>query len=156
MKKLFRLLGSLPLVFVFFLSFANYSFAQEGIVSATVRPNPLEVKISAPAVVNVGQWFDINVDVTNFGTETINDVVVVINNPQGLSVKGKKSIALGNLLPGETKPFSWEAKVSQPLDYIVQVEATGLLSGEVVTNSDTVVILTSGSLGAFLLKLIFG
>jgi len=152
-KKLFF---TLPLVFVFFLSFIGYSFAQEGTVSATVRPNPLEVKISAPTVVNVGQRFDINVDVSNLGTETVNDVVVVINKPQGLSVKGKKSLDIGNLLPGETKPIIWEAKASKPLDYIVQVEATGVLFGETITSSDTAVIFTTGSLGAFLFKLIFG
>ena len=153
MKKFFL---TLPLVFVFLLSFANYSFAQEGIVSATVRPNPLEVKLTFPSSVLVGEWFEVEAEVSNQGDITVSRVFATVNLPSGMSVRGLKK-RLGDLAPSEKKVIKWMVKANKPGNYVVQVEVKGKLLGEEISSSvSTSNIFATGSLGAFLLRLIFG
>lgn len=129
--------------------------AQTGTVSATVRPNPLTVDISVPASVTVGQWFDVTADVANLGQETLTQTVVSLNTPGEIKVKNQRK-KIGNLTAGTTQTLKWQAKANASGDFIIQVEATANLAAEQISSSDSQVISAVGSLGAFLLRLIFG
>ncbi len=146
---------TLPLVFVFFLSFANHSFAQEGTVSATVRPNPLEVIITASSTAIVGDWFEIKAEVSNQGDITIDKVSTTVNLPSGISIRGLKK-RLGNIPPGDMKAVTWLVRAKNPGVYIIQVEAKGKLLGEEISASDSANISATGFLGVFFFRLIFG
>lgn len=151
MKRLF----ALPILLVYLFVAASPTIAQTGTVSATVRPNPLKVEITVPANIIVGQWFEVSAEVSNLGSETVRSTKATINTPSGVKVRGKRK-GLGNLRPGETKIASWQVKVSDSGNFIIQVEATGKLLGEDISASGSTTISTAGSLGFFLFRLIFG
>ncbi len=153
MKKLFF---TLPLVFVFFLSLVNHSFAQQGSVSATVRPNPLEVEVFAPSGVTVGQWFEIKAEVSNLGMERISRAFTTLNTSPELNVRGSEKKNLGSLPSGGTKTVKWRVKVDSSGNYITTVEAKGKLLGEEILASDSVKIFATGSLSVLFFRLIFG
>ena len=83
---------SLPIILLaVFLVTAVPSFAQSAVLTATVRPNPLKVEITTPtSSVSVGKWFDINAEITNFGTEIVTKTTVTLNSPRELRVRNKK------------------------------------------------------------------
>jgi len=128
--------------------------AQGGVVTATVRPNPLKVSVSAQSSVTVGQWFDISADVTNLGDLTITSTVATISSSTELTVKGPKK-KIGNLAGGQTKTVTWRAKANNSGTFIIQVEATGNLADEQISSSDSLNISAVASLSHFLLRLIF-
>lgn len=149
---------TLGVIIISLLLFVPASFgsvyAQSGVVTATVRPNPLEVSVSAPPSVPVGQWFDISANVTNLGDLTITSTVATINASTELTVKGPKK-KIGNLAGNQIKTVTWRAKANSSGNFVIQVEATGNLAGEQISSSDSVNIFAVGSLGHFLLRLIF-
>ena len=151
MKKIFF---TFPLVLVLFLSFNGHSFAQGGIVSATVRPNPLEVKLTFPSAVPVGEWFEVTAEVSNKGDLGISKVSASLDVSSGISVRGKKK-RLGNLAAGEKKVVKWMIKVRRPGNYVAQVEAKGILLGEDILALDSSNTTALGSLGGFFFRLIF-
>ena len=69
---------------------ASPSFVQSSNLTATVTPNPLHVKVDAPSNVTVGEVFEIQVTVSNFGTEIVRSTSVTVNPPQDIKVNGKK------------------------------------------------------------------
>lgn len=142
-------------VFALFLATKSLASAQTGIVTATVRASPLKVEIKASPTIPLGQWFNIPVDVSNSGSQTIGNISVTINNPSGLSIKGKKSESIGDLAPGAIITVNWQAKTNTVGDYIIIADATGVLAGETLSTSDSELLSTSGSLGTFLRSLIF-
>jgi len=150
-----KLRFTLPLVFVFFLSFVGYPFAQEGTVSATVRPNPLEVKLTFLSAIPVGEWFEVTAAVSNQGDIVVSKASATINLHSGMRVRGLRK-RLGNFASGEEKVVTWLVRAKNPGEYIIQVEAKGKLLGEEISASDSANISVTGSLGAFLLRLIFG
>ncbi len=152
MKKLFF---TLPLVFVFFFSITSRSLAQEGTVSATVRPNPLEVIITSSSTAPVGEWFEVTAAVSNQGDIAVSKASATINLHSGIRVRGLKK-RLGDLAPGEKKAVTWLVRANKPGGYVIQVEASGKLGGEEIFASDTAIISATGSLGAFFFRLIFG
>lgn len=130
--------------------------AQSGVVTATVRPNPLEVTVSAPSTVTVGQWFDISADIANLGDQTITGTTATIHSPQEVAIKGGQKKKVGDLSGGLTKTVTWRAKATSTGSFVIQVEATGSLAGEQISSSDTTIISSVVSLGHRLLQLIFG
>ncbi len=151
MKKIFI---TFPLVLVLFLSFTGHSFAQEGTVSATVRPNPLEVNLTFPSAVPVGEWFEVTAEVSNKGDLGISKVSASLDVSSGISVRGKKK-RLGNLAAGEKKVVKWMIKVRRPGNYVAQAEAKGILLGEDILALDSSNTTALGSLGGFFFRLIF-
>ena len=147
---------SLPIILLaVFLLTAVPSFAQSASLTATVRPNPLKVKITAPSNVGVGKWFDISAEVTNFGTEIVTKTTVTLNSPRELRVRNKKK-RLGNLAAGETISLKWQVKAKSEGNFIVLVEASGRLEGEKISASDSRIITADDSIFLSLLRLIFG
>ncbi|MCH7730640.1 hypothetical protein IID21_03895 [Patescibacteria group bacterium] len=152
MKKLFVL----PLALVCLFGAAGSALAQSATLTATVRVNPLKVEVTAPGVVTVGEWFDIKAEVSNLGTERISRAFATLNTSPEINVRGNVKKRFGSLPPGGTKTIKWRVKVDSPGNYIVTVEAKGNLAGEEIVASDTDTISATGSLGAFLFRLIFG
>lgn len=130
-------------------------YAQSGVVTATVRPNPLEVSVSAPGGVVVGQWFDINADVANLGDQSITGIEAIIQTPTEVTVKGQKK-KVGTLAGSQTKTVTWRAKANSSGNFVIQVEASGNLAGEQISSFDSVLISAVNSLAFFLLRLIPG
>ncbi len=151
MRKLFIL----PIVIVFLLAAGSTAYAQSSTLTATVRPNPLEVEVFAPSNVSVGSWFDIKVEVSNLGTETVTNTSALISPPSELVVRGKRK-RIGNLSPGATQTITFRARANSSGTLIVTVEVAGELAGEDILASDTTIISASGSLADFLRRLIFG
>lgn len=134
---------------------AGSAHAQSGVVSATVRPNPLKVSVLAPSSVVVGQWFDISADVANLGDDPITQTIVTLNSPREIKVKATRE-KIGNLAAHQTTTVIWQAKANVAGNFIITVEASGKLLGEPISSSDSAAITAAGSLGAFFLRLIFG
>ena len=159
MKKLIRLLGRklrfiLPTALVYLFVAAGSAFAQSATLTATVRVNPLKVKVITLKPVTVGEWFEIPVAVSNLDSETITKTVATIHGSPKLAIKGKRE-RIGNLDSGK-ETIIWLAKANRPGNFVIQVEVTGELSGEEISASDTTIIPAIGSLGAFFFRLIFG
>lgn len=129
--------------------------AQSGLVVATVRPNPLEVSISAPSGVTVGQWFDVSADITNLGQDTITKTIATLNTPTEFQVKGQRK-KIGNLASHETKTVTWQVKANASGNFVITAEATGNLAGETISASDSTLITATGTLGVLLFRLLFG
>ena len=147
---------SLPIILLTVaLITAGPSFAQSSTLTATVRPNPLKVKITAPSNVGVGEWFDISAEVTNRGSEVITKTTTTLNSPRELRVRNKKR-RIGNLAAGETISLKWQAKAKNEGNFIVLAEASGRLAGEKISTSDSKIITADDSLILSLLRVIFG
>lgn len=152
MKTLGVIIASLVLFVAASTGIVN---AQSSVVTATVRPNPLKVSVSAPSTVVVGQWFDISADIANLGDQTITGTTATVNSPTEVTVKSPKK-KVGNLTASQTKTVTWRAKATSTGSFVIQVEATGSLAGEQISSSDTTIISSAVSLGHRLLQLIFG
>ena len=152
MRTLWVIAASLLL---FVASSLGSVYAQNSIVTATVRPNPLEVSVSAPGTVVVGQWFDINADIVNLGNQTITQTTATIHSSTAITIKSSKK-KIGDLAGGQTKAVTWRAKVNSSGTFIIQVDASGNLAGEQISSSDSVIISAVNSLALFLLRLIPG
>lgn len=151
-----KLLGLLSLVLIAFVVATTPAVAQSGVVTATVRPNPLQVEVEAPAVVNVGTWFDIDVTITNLGAETVTKLNAEIYTPAEITARGKKK-RIGNLGAGESQTVSWRAKAtSSGSDLIVQISVKGILNNQEIIVEETTMISPSGSLAFFWRRWFFG
>lgn len=132
------------------------SAVAQGVVTATVRPNPLDISLTAPATVNVGQWFEIEAEISNHGSEPISKTVVMLNTPNELTVR-KKRKRNGILGPRETQVITWQAKGTKAGDeLVIQVEVEGILAGEKIVASEATIISAVGSLAFFWRRLFFG
>lgn len=129
--------------------------AQSATLTATVRVNPLEIEVVAPDTVVVGEWFDIDVVVSNLGATTVKKTSVVVNKPSGLKVRANKK-RIGDLAPGATEIVTWRAKVNSPGGFVAVVEVSGKLDGEEISAFDSITISAIGSLAARFFRLIFG
>lgn len=135
--------------------FRQSVLAQSAILTATIRPNPLEVKITAPSTVAVGQWFDVSADFSNLGSEVITKTIATLNTPSDLKVKGQRK-KIGDLNNHETKTGIWQLKANASGDFVILVEVTGNLGSEQISATDSLITSAVGSLSHFLRRLIFG
>ncbi len=131
------------------------AYAQSASLSATVRVNPLEIEVIAPPDATVGQWFDIEAEVSNLGTETVSNASALISPPSELAVRGKR-IRIGNMSPGATETVIFRVMAKSSGTLIIHVEVSGKLAGEDISASDTTIVSAEGSLADFLRRLIFG
>ena len=151
-----RTLGVIAISLLLFVAASFGSVhAQSGVVTATVRPNPLKVSVSPPGTVVVGQWFDISADIINLGSQTITGTTATIHTPTEITVKGPKK-KIGNLAGGQSKTVTWRAKANSSGNFVIQVEALCNLAGEQISSFDSVLISAVNSLAFFLLRLIPG
>lgn len=152
MRKPLLLLG----IVMSLLLAASPAFAQSVTVIATVKPNPLNVQVSAPATVPVGQWFDVTLTVTNQGLEIIDQTTATLNTPAEITVRGNKNKRLGKLLAGQVKTVDWQAKATTAGNFIIQANVVGEIAGEQISQSDSTIISAASPLGFFLFRILFG
>ena len=147
-KKIIKAVLVLPLVlgllFFCFSSGQGPVLAQTASLVATVRINPLEIEVTAPLNVVVGEWFTVSVSVFNRGSETIWKAIATLEAPTGIVVRGKNK-KLGNLEPGEIKTVFWQAKANKAGNFIILAKVTGNLVGEQISASDTTTISASST-----------
>lgn len=146
---------SLPVLFLTTFSLVvSPAIAQSATLTATVKPNPLEVKIPSPGSIPVGKWFEIEVLISNKGTEALTKTSAKMYTPSELAVKGKRK-RIGTLGPGETTKVVWQAKANHAGNFVIQVETEGFLEGEKISASNTTVISATSSILLFWLGLLF-
>lgn len=150
-----RILGIMAASFLLVVASLGPVYAQSNVVVATVRPNPLKVSISAPGSVTVGQWFNISADITNLSDDPITQTIVMLHSPSEIKVKAPRK-KIGTLAAHQTVTVNWQAKANASGGFTVTAEASGKLLDEPISSSDTTSITATGSLGAFLFRLIFG
>lgn len=145
----------LPIALVFLLATGSTTHAQSASLNATVRPNPLEIEVIVPPDVKVGQWFDIEANISNLGDVTVSNTSALISTPSELLVRGGRK-QIGNLSPGTTEIVTFRARANSSGNHLILVEVAGKLSGEDISASDTKFISADGSLAEFLRRLFFG
>lgn len=135
-----------------FPSLSSLVFAsQTGIVVATVSINPLEVEVTAPSTVLVGESFKVTGVVKNLGLTRIRRSRAVLSLNPGLSLRGKEEKSLG-IIGGESeKTAHWQLKAESPGTYILLVSASGVEeeSGDLVEASGTTIVKVAEKLTFF-------
>lgn len=129
-KKIISPILVLPLVlgllFSWFLTKQSQVLAQTGAVVATVRINPLEVEVTAPSSVSMGERFKVEAIVKNLGGTKIQKTKVEIFLSSGLSLKGKSERKLGVILEEDSKATSWRITAKETGIYFISVEVSGI------------------------------
>ncbi len=134
----------LPIITLIAFSLAvTPAFAQTSNITATVRPNPLEVKVVTPSSVGVGKWFSIEVTITNKGVEPITKAFAKIHTSSALKTRGKKK-RIGTLTGEETK-LIWKAKANEAGNYVILVDVEGFLGDEQISSGDSTLVDATGS-----------
>lgn len=134
---------------------ASAVLAKTATLTATVRPNPLLVGITAPSHVPVDQWFEFSAIISNIGADPISRTVATIHTPSDIRVQRKRQ-HLGTLEPQQSPTITWQMLANNPGSFVIQVEATGNLLGESISATDSSTISAVDSAILTVLKLIFG
>ncbi len=144
------------LIFAAFILTVAPAIAQTSNVTATVRPNPLEVEVSAPSPGGVGKWFSIEVTITNKGAGPVTKTFAKIHTSSDLKLKtrGKKK-RIGTLISGQTK-IIWQAKANQGGNYVIAVDVDGFLGTEKISSSGSDLIIVTDSILLSWLRAFFG
>lgn len=149
-KKIIKTILVLPLVLgLLFSSISSFVFAsQTGTVVATVRINPLEVEVTAPPFVRVGERFKVEVTVSNLGDTKIKKAKVEIFLDSGLSLKGKSEQKLGIILAEDSKTVFWWVTAEEIGTNVVLVKASGIEeeTQDLVEASDSTIVKVQASL----------
>ena len=148
--KLLSLLAILAITFLV----ARPTFAQNANLTATVTPTPLHIEVIAPSNVAVGEVFEIQVLVSNFGTIKIISTLVTINSPQDIKVNGKKK-GLGTIEPGKSKTAPWKARLLSSGNFVIQADVSARLDKELISVSDTSLVSSTESFLAFWFSFLF-
>lgn len=141
-KKIIKTILVLPLVlglfFSWFLAKQSQSLAQTASLVATVRINSLEVEVTAPSSVSLGERFKVEATVRNSGETKIKKTKVEIFPDSGLNLKGNSERKMGVILAENSKTASWRLTAEETGSYFIQVEARGIEeeSGGLVEASD--------------------
>ncbi|MCH8821105.1 hypothetical protein IID23_01120 [Patescibacteria group bacterium] len=129
-------------------------FAQSATLTATVTPNPLHVEVVAPSNVIVGEGFEIQVLVSNFGTTKVRSTSITINSPKNLKINGKKK-GLGTIDPGKSKIATWKARLLSPGNYFIHADVSARLGKKSISTSDTSLVSSTESFLAFWFSFLF-
>lgn len=132
-------LGSL---FSWLLPKPNQVSAQTASLVATVRLNPLEVKVFAPSFVRVGEQFRVRATISNLGGTKIKKTKAEIFLDPGLSLKGSSRRKLGVISAAASRTASWRVTAKKGGSYVILVEASGIEeeTGDLVETSDSTIV----------------
>lgn len=138
-------LGLLVAVSFAYLSTQAKVQADERVVVATVRVqlNLLEVAVSAPEVVTVGDRFRVVATLRNLGSAKMRNARATIQLPlNGLSLNGQTEKNVGAILPGGEKRARWNLVAEAPGNYVIMVTAVGTdeKGGDLMEAEDTAMI----------------
>jgi hypothetical protein len=104
---------------------------QQGVVTATVKVNPLAVSLEVPdEPVSVGQQFVVRAVVENRGRSRIRWLTATLHldtsNESGLLVRGPVTRWLGVLQPLGSRWTEWRLKAVQGGSYVLMASASGV------------------------------
>lgn len=117
----------------------KYLASFSGIITAWVTINPLEVRVSAPAEVEINKVFKVEARLINKGEEKIENAKAKIFLPSGLILMKKDPVQEIGVIPAKKeKKASWAVKGIEPGSHIVIVSASGELKGDLVSAEDSV------------------
>lgn len=96
-------------------------------VTATVRIglNNLEVTLSGPDTVSVGETFRVEAVLKNTGSTRIRNAEATILLPEGIAINGGITQPVGAIGAGREKDVDWRAVSDTPGSYIFVVSAVG-------------------------------
>lgn len=149
-KAVIKTILVLPLVLgLLFSSVSSLIFAsQTGTLVATVRINPLEVEVTAPSSVSLGERFKVEATVKNSGDTKIKKTKIEIflnselNLDSGLNLKGNTERKRGVVLAKDSKTAFWWVTAEKTGIYVISVEASGIEeeTGDLVEASGSTIV----------------
>lgn len=114
--------------------------ASTSTIACTVMINPLEVSISAPSSVYLGDRFKVVAEIKNLGETKIREATAIIHLPSGLNLISGKSERTYMIIPAKgSKTTQWVVKANLVGDYFITVSVSGTeeTTGSLVTAEDT-------------------
>ena len=104
---------------------------EEGVVTATVKINPLQVTLVVPGgPLAVGERFIVQAMVENRGETRIQRVAATLHldtsSEPGLRVFGSDTRRLGQLKPFESRTAEWRLQALQVDSYVLMVTVSGI------------------------------
>ncbi len=103
------------------------SEGQEGVVTATIKVNPLLVSLTVPGEpVAVGQRFTVQARGENRGEGRIRRVTATLQLPAGLEMRGPATRSLGTLGPLRSRSTEWRLEAVQAGSFVLMVTASGV------------------------------
>ncbi len=120
----------------------NQLWAQTASLVATVRINPLEVEVTAPSPVILGERLKVEVIVKNLGETKIKKTRVEIFLDPGLSLKRNPVRKMGVIPEKGSKTASWRVTAEEMGSHVILVEASGIEEegGDLVEASGTIIV----------------
>lgn len=113
-----------------------FSEGEQGVVSATVKVNPLQVTLLVPTEpISVGEAFTVQATVENQGESRIRRVTATLHVPDGLDVRGPDTRRLRPLEPLGSRSTEWQLTATQPVGFVLMVTAEGVDASDRVTVS---------------------
>ena len=114
---------------------------QEGVVTATIKVNPLLVSLTVPGEpVLVGEPFTVQATVENQGESRIRRVTATLHLPTGLpllppelEMRGPARRSLGALGPLRSRSTEWRLQAVQEGNFVLMVTASGIDASDGVT-----------------------
>ncbi len=109
---------------------------QEGVVTATIKVNPLLVSLTVPSdPVAVGEPFTVQATVENQGESRIRRPTADLELPAGLEVRGPTIHRLGMLPPFGSRDTEWLLTAVETGNFFLMVTAEGVDASDRVTVS---------------------
>ena len=109
---------------------------QEGVVTATIKINPLLVSLAVPSSpIAVGDDFTVLATVENQGESRIRRPTADLQLPAGLDVRGPTIHRLGLLPPFSSRSTEWLLTAVQTGSFVLMVTASGIVASDGVTVS---------------------
>lgn len=146
--KLFLLviLTSTVLAMVIFLPAVKGVLGEQ--ITATVRLNPLEVKVTTSSPIFINNRTFIEAEVKNQGPYWVKDASATIFLPAGLKlISGSSTNNLGRIQGEKNKSTRWRIQALEPGNYIIFVEAkaTDEPTGTILTASGSALLVVTSS-----------
>lgn len=111
------------------------------IIRAFVTINPLDVKVSAPSEVEVGEIFRVEARVINKGEIKIEDIRAEIFLPSELPLRGRDAVQMINVIQREKeRKITWTVRGESVGNYVITVSASGELNGDLVNAQESKVL----------------
>ena len=102
------------------------SEGQEGVVTATIKVNPLLVSLTVPGeAVAVGERFTVQAHGENQGEGRIRRATATLHLPTGLEMRGPATRSLGTLGPLGSRSTAWRLQAVEAGSFVLMVTASG-------------------------------
>ncbi len=104
---------------------------QEGVVTATIKVNPLLVSLTVPGEpVLIGEPFTVQANVENLGESRVRRVTATLQLPTGLEARGPAIHRLGSLRPFASRSTEWLLTAVEGGSFVLMVTASAIDSSD--------------------------